>query len=560
MRLSRRELMPLAAGAGILGATAVGEAGIAASVAAGLQDQPGGTVLGAGVHKVLANTTIKGDLQLLPDARIEIAAGRRLTVLGTFIAPLSQVLTGSGELDLNRSRTPCVWPEWWGARSGDAGTDNLPALCAGLAAHPHLRLLPGDYFISDTWVIDRAFSSVTGAGHRGTEDRRGTRLIVASASADVIRVGPGSQPPNVNAFLQNVRIADLALARSRPVAGDPERLPAGLRAQFLLFSEFERISANEHAAGFVMHGLVRSFVRDCLAFRSLPGVSPGQPWRGFLCDGNADIGLAGGNASLYLVDCNATIGGDPGVDDPVGVLLDGGFADSYLINFETAGVASGIRVAGRASQLGGRAATGHADLHIRMPVIDQCHHVGIDVRDVSSHGLIEIVQPYVAVAPGAEAGIRFRRTGGSVSIIGGQLLGFVDAASGSGEGAVGLAASDASGLQVAGLKVLEHRRPLILERCRQSRLDIWVGNYDHPAACALMLRDCEGVIASVLVCGQPGRLRRGVVVQGSARRIRIDATGIDPAVISGGERERVVCPAGPMAVPGRQGGIAIDGG
>ena len=345
-----------------------------------------------------------------------VAEGRTLTLLGGLVAPIAAIFTGRGTVDLNRSRITCAHPEWWGAAPGDGARDSLPALQACLRAHPVMRLLAADYFVTDTLVVDRPFCRISGSGFRGTGPGQGSRIVVTSGTADVIRAGPSTSPGGVNDFPQNIAIHALALARSVAVDTSGGKLPAGLRAHFLLFADFRELSAFEHGVGFVAQGLVRSTFTDCVAFRSLPGRQAGGIWRGFLLDGSRDIGLAGGNASIFLRGCNATIGGNPDVSDAVGLLLEGAFADSFVADFETAGVETGIRVDGQTAAIGGRARYGHVNLHLHMPIIDQCARVGIDIRDTAPGSLVDIVDPYIAVSPTAEAALRFQTMRGTATL------------------------------------------------------------------------------------------------------------------------------------------------
>ena len=255
MSITRRAFLPAAASmlaAPALAAPTAKPAPQAAVPVLGAQSPP--LVLAPGITRVTANTVVKVDLMLLPGAVIEVAAGRTLTLLGGLIAPLGHIFTGPGRVDLGRSRLVCAHPEWWGAAPGDGSRDSLPALNACLRAHPAMRLLAADYFISDTFVVDRGFCSVTGMGFRGTQPGDGTRLIVTNGTADVMRVGPETSPGAVNAFLQNIAVRGLALSRSVVPDTAGGRMPAGLRAQFLLFADFREISAFEHGAGFVALG------------------------------------------------------------------------------------------------------------------------------------------------------------------------------------------------------------------------------------------------------------------------------------------------------------------
>ncbi|WP_295530055.1 hypothetical protein [Novosphingobium sp. Chol11] len=548
MPITRRAFLP--ATASMLAAPA-----LAAPQMLGEQSPP--LVLGPGVTRVTANMVVKVDLMLQPGAVIEVAAGRTLTLLGGLIAPLGHIFTGPGRVDLGRSRIASAHPEWWGAAPGDGGRDSLPALQACLRSHPAMRLLAADYYISNTFVVERGFCSITGAGFRGTQPGDGTRLIVTNGTADVMRVGPETSPGGVNAFPQNIAVRSLALSRSVVPDTAGGRMPAGLRAQFLLFADFREISAFEHGAGFVARGLVRSTLTDCVAFRSMTGAQSGQLWRGFLLDGARDIGLAGGNASIFLRGCNATIGGAPALADPVGLQIEGAFADTFITEFETSGVPTGIRIDGKTALIGARARHGHIDLHLVLPIIDQCASVGIDILDTSPDALIDVIDPYVAVAPGAKAALRLENMRGLATITGGQLAGAVNLAAGG--RAVGLLASASSGLQVGGLKILEHARPAALTGCSGFALRLAIANpSSRPGASAIVLRDCEGGTADVLISGQNSAFASGVRVEGSAKRLRIDATTISPGAV-GDAGKRVTLGDRPLAVPSRIGDLAVVG-
>ncbi|HUD91927.1 hypothetical protein [Sphingobium sp.] len=548
---SRRAIFPIAAamtGAGFL----------SAGKAATADDRVLTTVLEAGAYRITANVTIKTDLVVHPGATIEVTPGATLTVLGCLHAPVAPVFTGGGTIDLNRSRTPHAHPEWWGAAPGDGNRDSLPAFKACLAAHPVMQLLPADYYLSDTFVVERPFCRIAGAGFRGTEGWRGTRLILTNGAGDVLRVGPASRPATVNDYPQNIDIRSLALCRLAPVDGRGGRLPAGMTAQFLLYANFEQISAAEHGVGFVARGLVRTRMIDCIAFRSLPGAGAGQPWRGFLLDGMGDIGLAGGNASLFLIDCNATIGGNPQIIDGVGLLFEGAFADSFIINFEATAIATGIRIDGKAGQIGGRARNGHVNLHLRMPIVDQCGETGIMIRDTGPHMMIDISEAYVAVGPRATAAIHCAAMRGSVSITGGQLVGMTNSdANGQ---AAGLLARDSEGLQMQGLKILDHPRPVELSGCRGFALQGWIANPGHATGrAAAQLRDCALGQVSLLIGGRDRAFASGVRLDGNCQRLRIDVTGHDDGALQDGANGRAHIGDKPATLPWRRDGILIDG-
>lgn len=527
------------------------------AAAATIDEAAPGTILSRGIHRVGVNMTIKGDLLLEPGAVIDVAKGKTLVLLGSLIAPISMIFSGEGTVELDRARIQNAHPEWWGAIPGDAGHDSLTAFRACLRAHPTMRLLAADYYISDTFVVDRSFCCVEGAGFRGTLPGRGTRIIVTSGTADVVRAGPANSPGAVNDFVQNVTIRSVALCRSVPVDMTGSVLPCGLRAQFLLFADFASVSAFEHGAGFVASGLVRTTFSDCVAFRSIPGRQERQPYRGFVLDGLHDIGLAGGNASLFLRGCNASVGGNPSLVDAVGLLIEGAFADTFVTDFETTGLQTGIRLDGKVRQIGARAHNGHVNLHLSRPILDQCGLVGLDIVDTAPEALLDIVDPYVAAAPGAEAAIRLRQMRGAATMIGGQCVGGTNSATGG--DAIGLFATDSRGLDIQGLKILEHARPAAITRCSGSSLRLSIINSGARAvASGLVLDDCSRCTVDVRLTGRSGAFAAGLRADGRCMQLRIDASGIDPAAV-GGVANRVFDNASSVSIPFRSANMIVEG-
>jgi hypothetical protein len=246
-------------------------------------------------------------------------------------------------------------------------------------------------------------------------------------------------------------------------------------------------------------------------------------------------------------------GGAPAVADPVGLLLEGGFADTFVTNFETGAMASGIRVDGQTARLGSRAISGHANLHIRTPIIDQCA-TGIEIRDTSGQTQIEIAQPYVALAPGGVAAIRFDRMRGAVSMLGGQLLGRMGAQNGG--RSVGVEAIDSTGISTIGLKMLDCRRPLMFERCIGSALAGWIGNPSVKAAgAAVTLSKCSRSTVRMQVTGMSSAFPAGASITGGSAHL--DVTGFDPAAIAKGRTNFVLSSERSVDIPARQSDVTL---
>jgi hypothetical protein len=219
------------------------------------------------------------------------------------------------------------------------------------------------------------------------------------------------------------------------------------------------------------------------------------------------------------------------------------------------GVPAGIRIDGKTALIGGRARHGHIDLHLVLPIIDQCANVGIDILDTSNEALIDVVDRYIAVAPGAKVALRSQDMRGLAAVTGGQLAGSVDLASGG--RAVGLIASGSNGIQVSGLKILEHARPASLTGCGGFALRLAIANpSSRPGPSGMTLRDCESGTADILLSGQNSAFASGVRVEGSAKRLRIDATAISVNAV-GDANKRVMLADRPLAVPSRVGDLVV---
>lgn len=547
--LRRRDLALIA---GSLAATpAAAIAGRKISAGGVDADLTQGGVLKAGVHRITRDTIVRGDLVLEPGACIDVAPGRTLTILGYFSAPIAPVFVGGGMIDLNHSHTTAAYPEWWGATGDDGTADCLPPFQACLAAHPVMLLRAADYYLSDSFVIERPYARIWGTGYRGGSEGQGTRILVKSGSADVLRVGPVDYPGAVNNFLQGVDMRWLELGRTAPVSPGA----AGLRAQYLLHCHFEGLSARESSIGFAAKGVVRSYFQDCIAFRSLPGAAADAPYRGFQLGGVENVGLAGVNGSIFLIDCNVSIGGSPEVRDSVGLLLEGGFADSFIERFEATSLETGIRVDGMASQLGDAAIAGHSNLHIRGTIIDQCSQLGIDLRNFSDHALIDLHDVYVAVASGAQAAIAGQEVLGTCSIIGGQLIGRSDRTA---PGATGLSLRGCSGLDITGLKIADFGQPVRLSHCRQVMLHGQIHNPGKQTPLpALIIDSSSGLRINCAISGRTGAFSNAVVIDRAREgAITIEAELVDARALAGAI---VLLNGSALKVSGQYGKLSVKG-
>lgn len=147
----------------------------------------------AGVEAVAASRTIDLDAiwVMAPGAQITFSGGATLSMCGTLDAPPQHILTGSGTIAFcENTRTPQVYPQWWGARQ-DGVTDDYAALAAMMTAMPggsdstdgamQIRLLSGALRFGTKWVINRRVA-IVGSGNRPDVHNNSPSTVLLKAS------------------------------------------------------------------------------------------------------------------------------------------------------------------------------------------------------------------------------------------------------------------------------------------------------------------------------------------------------------------------------------------
>ena len=469
--------------------------------------------LGPGDHPVDRDRMIAGVLTLRPGARLVIARGATLTLLGDLHAPAAAVFMGEGLVDLSRSRVLAVRPEWWGAAADDPAVDSVPAIEAALAAHPAVVLGLGDYHLRRTLVLDRPNRRLWGVGR--TKDARGTRLLLGSGDGAVLRVGLERTPALVNDYLWGVDVRWLELGRSEA----PHGRATGLEIRHVVDGRFEGLRANEHAIGVSLRGAVRTLMQDCAAFRSQFAGTGGEPFVGFDLDGTHPPIPTGANASLYLVDC-VTNAARPAGAPAIGCRILGAFSDTFLIRFETNQLTHGVVVDGAGQH--GRYA--QLDLHLDTPVLDQCAAAGIAISDLGETALVDISSPWIAVPATATAALGIVRSGGAVSVMGGQLV-----ATGNGTPA-GLLMDGAQGVTLTGVKMLDVVRPVVAHAATGFDLG-FVALSARAGEAAVSLAGCSHGTVRARLPGRAGGFATGIAADAACHALLIETVGLSAAAV-----------------------------
>lgn len=351
-----------------------------------------------GVYKV-SSLTFSGPV-VLDGAQFDSTG--IVTFKSPITAPLGRIFRGGTYV------FDCVitgYPEWWGAGTSESGgpatgVTNQVAIMACFAACHTTQLQVGTYLTSGTIYLETSGRTLTGAANYwNASGYNGTRIVILSASDDVIFLRTDTLSTDNTTYVRNVRIEYIQLARSS--VGGAGSTSVGLRTYKIIFCEFHKIRSAEHYRPYYISGNIACNYSDCQAFASVGLQNAGAIYSGYYFDGSANIGLAGGNASVYLHGCSATTGGVTSALASYGFHLTSKYVDTFLIEPECARIDIGIYLEGDLAAPG----NGQQDVHIYMPIIDVFRDAAIRVKDQKPRGIVEINGGYCAPMASAAATI-----------------------------------------------------------------------------------------------------------------------------------------------------------
>ena len=429
--------------------------------------------------------------------------------------------------------------EWWGAIVNDSSTGamnaNLASVGAAVAACARVDFVAGDYFFNQTLKINTPHRTLRGISKHWSSGGQSTRLVQMSATADAVQIGPDTKPVGgPNFFLQEVHISDLSIVRGPTLTGNAtyKNCPAGIRMQYTLYCSAENIWSTEHSIGVIFSGCVQTRVKEIFSFRSLAGTDPAHdPFFGFFYDGSAAIGLAGGNASVYEVDCNTTVGGSPALTISAHSYGQLGYTDWFIERPESAGTQYGMVLDGT-----GASGTGTQDIKVADAVFDQCLISGIKMMGGGAQTIVNITNPYAALNTGsttAVAAIDIENVAGLVDIDGGQILGGLATT-----GDVGIKINGSSGVNIRGTLIRECRAPVQISGASNCYVAPRINNPTVGTSGAGAI-DMSGtnvrIIVAPQIIGGAGVFGPGIRIVGTtSTSCTFDVSGIDPASCASG--------------------------
>ena len=401
------------------GADPTGRADSTAAFAAAAKAGP--FMVGDGVYVLKGALTF--DAYCAMSAAAQIGGAASVTFNAGFSAPIAHVFGAGLTVAFNPAFAHEGHPEWWGAVSNTPGVDCEPALSACVAACPVTRLQPADYWIARTWKLTTNWRQIIGVGLNGTGGNPATRIVTADPAIDIIQLGPDSQPAHIGDFLQGLLLKNLTVARSvapslPPSGPDDRNGVCGVRLQYVLQSYIDRIWTAENINGFYVKACVATYLSNTHAARVHPAVGGGagaDRCYGYFFDGTANIGLANGNASVY-VDLFSSFSAN--VANNAFVHTRGGFTDVFFSRGECSGHANGMQLNGGGAEDREPSAE---DCHIHHVIMDGLSGEGISINHCNAGAAVTISQCYTAGSTGVA--VHVVDSFGAISITGCQFNG-----------------------------------------------------------------------------------------------------------------------------------------
>jgi len=462
--------------------------------------------------------------------------------------------TGTGLVTFNPQFTAEGYAEWWGA-AGGSSTDSGPAINKAIVALLKVQLMGADYFSSVTIKMQLPHRELCGVGYSyaDTVDQV-TRVLVIGGSLDVMLIGPDAEPTSINDFQKQNAVRNLYVARSAaPVISST---CSGITVQYTLYAQLENVKSTESIYGFEFYGTVYTILEKCQANRVSAGTGAGTDlWYGYYINGFADIGAAGGNASLYLNYCTAGCNNAAlAASGSTGFYADNAFTDVFMESPETVTCTTSIAVIGDASTL---LPASNTDFMIKNPISDQFNDFGIYIRDVNDYGSIAINGGYYGPEAGATACVYIQDSNGSVRIDGGQFV-MVGATS-----CFGITLDNSSNAIIDKPQILESSTSGVNATDAVScYIAPFCKNYQNTLANATVQFNggCNANYLAPFVNGDPSIAALGVQFVGATNgRNEINCTGLNSSAIAGGSANKLTINGVQVTATGLSGTNLVSG-
>ena len=488
----------------------------------------GQVIVPPGTYAVGGDVTLSVPVAFMSGARFNIASGKTISFNGGFAAPREQVFSGAGKVTFAAEKAPDAFPEWWGGIPNVATLDCAPALNAAIVACPRTILACGTYYTQGTVLHQTSGRSVVGAlGNAPQGDTSpAPTIMLTNGTSDIYQIGPNSY----SGTLQSTNsLKDVILARNvAPVIASG---CLGVKLRFTVWTELEEVFSYDSMGGINLAGNAQTRLNHCVVTRYVAGTGGGtDSWTGIGINGDFDIGLAGGNASIYIDGCVVGTGIS---GSGSGIVLYGtyGFSDVFVTQLETAQLAYGAVLLGN----GNRTTTKDVqEENVRFVdcTFDTSLAAGFYMKDLSAYASIEINGGYIGIPPTGSGPIGFYGTNcaGSVRISNTEVILVQNTA------AIGLVLVNCSNWDSSNVAYLEGGYGggvFTLTGVTDSTFrDRFVNNSAvAPGVAVQMAGTCDHVQMDIAMTGRAGAHTYGYSVPSTVKNSLFDCSRINPVAI-----------------------------
>lgn len=292
-----------------------------------------------------------------------------------------QIFDTDADITVPFNMIPVGFPEWYGAVTDNPAKDCAAALEKCISVHPKTQLSSGVYYVSRTVNISTSNRIVEGILEAGWtyEDATETGSIIrsTSTSATIVKVGTTAKPSNHNQFVQKVILRNVVF--DRQAVQNYSDTSTGIVWQYTLRCWMEHCMVMYNATGINITGNILLKVCDCYIFTETWAANDtARTIRGVQLDNSQDISVAGGNASIYLLNTTMATGGDAVYDNSFAISSGGsmGTNDIMIDNCDAQGFAYGLYISGDG-------ATQQNNIHLVNSMFDLVANIGVYLNAVT---------------------------------------------------------------------------------------------------------------------------------------------------------------------------------
>ncbi len=330
----------------------------------------------------------------IPSNVILIFGGGRIKTAGTvtlncnFVAQLYQIFDGTGTFTVNQNYRTVGFPEWFGCTKNNVGMDCQPAIQKCIATFTDTVLSGGRYYINDTITIDTDQKRLIGQNN-GWSDYWTTSIFQNVINKTIISIEGGA-----NDVIDSCEVCGIVCTYTSTPNVYTRAVSVTRASHFKVF----RMGFFNCADCLFINNTIEGRVYNCTVVYDshYPTSQEGIGYH-LGAGSTGSLGYAGQNASLFLNDINVsnTNLSNTTID---GILAHGAIADTFISDFECAGVRMGVRLE---STLGASNRY-YNNVYVKHPIIDNFVGAGIYVNGIKSSASIIISDGYFAPSANQE--------------------------------------------------------------------------------------------------------------------------------------------------------------